>query len=440
MIQLLWSAVLAGHAMCAAVWWWISPGGFPTSSAAYWLNDVLPAVPIALVALGLFLRGRASETMVPAILAVFPAFWMAFAISLRLAFPSVGSSWNLPFAGGFLLAILWLRQYRQRWPSLWLVLLFVVPATWAGWVLPPTQRAAEPGTHPNGAPLEEPAPSNVRVGILRLSKDAQLHPDDGRLVLRQGPLVLTVQPLLGFADRSADRSSIGAEDRIPTARLVTGLVHQAQHYVLSYKDEDRSLLDVTLHDGAIELDARSRLAAPIYSHANHFAEITLRGHRKLTVSFSPKPGQRIELPPSGAPVRFAYVDSANVFHLVDARKQNLGPFTEILAAPLPADHALAVVLHDGDRAVFRIDLPDFAGQASTQLSPNAGWGVPENAIELMRGGTSDDAAALITFSLAATPVGRGAPSVGHAAGIYRDRLTITPITSPPSHTDPHPTP
>ena len=428
MVQLLWSVVLTGHAVCALLWWWLSPGGEAATPADLWVNQVLPFAPVVLLALGLFARGAAQEVVLPPLFAAYPVFWMTFAISLRLTFPeSAGSAWNIPFVGGFAFALLWARQYRFRLKAPWLAALFVLPAAWAGWALPPTQRALDPATHPVDVALPEPAAGATDPRLIKLSKDAQVHPEDGRVVLRRGEIILTVQPLLAFSDRSPDRASTASaapEDRLPTTRKLAGWARQGPRFVLDYKDEGRSVVDVGVRDGVVDLDARSRLPRPIWSHLNRYAEITIRGHRKLTVSFSPIPGKRVELPPSSSPTRFAYLDARGVFHVVDASKQNLGPFTELAAAPIARDKPLEVVLYDGDAPIYRVTLADFFAQASTQASPSAGWGVPENVIELVRGGPGEDAPALISFSLAATPIGRGTRSVGHAAGVYRDRMTI----------------
>ena len=53
----------------------------------------------------------------------------------------------------------------------------------------------------------------------------------------------------------------------------------------------------------------------------------------------------------------------------------------------------------------------------------AGWGLPVNAIEFQR----DGPVVSLYLTLAATSVGRGWDSVGHAAGVYRDRLVIEPL-------------
>src|SRR6202020_496840 len=127
-----------------------------------------------------------------------------------------------------------------------------------------------------------------------------------------------------------------------TIRSLVSVQHDGPRWKLSYKDEDRSELDLGVHDGVIDLDARSRLPAAVFSHLNQFAEVTLRGHSKVAVSFSPIPGRRIELPSPTEPARFAYLDDAGRFHVVQASKQRSGPFTEIAAGPLKRGEPLIV--------------------------------------------------------------------------------------------------
>ncbi len=77
----------------------------------------------------------------------------------------------------------------------------------------------------------------------------------------------------------------------------------------------------------------------------------------------------------------------------------------------------------GGQEVCALTFRDFASQLSTALSPTAGWGVSQNAIEFALdrpGGTN----ATLWLTLAGTSVGRGWDSVGHAAGCYRNRITI----------------
>jgi hypothetical protein len=417
MIQLVWLTLLAAHIGAAGVWWWLMPGGF-----------LGPLFIVVLLLTALVARGRLGRALLPAVLAAIPVFWMAFGISSRIVFfASFQSLWNLPFIGGAVLAGLWVQQFRLRLTAKWLVPLFVVPAALAGWALPGSQQAPDPTTAPNGAAIvAAPAGSGERK-VIRLTKDAQIRPGDGRVVIRRDAVILNVQPMLSFADRSPDRcwTALAPDDEHkPTTRTLSSTSHEGARWSLYYKDEDVSVLELAAHDGAIEIDARSSLPKPIFSHVNSFAELTLQGHKKLSVSFSPAPGKRIEVGPPTAPARFAYVDESGTFHVMQASQQRRGPFTELAAGPLARRDPLVLTIYDGDKALFTVTLQDWAAEASTQLSPTAGWGVPVNAIELVRGGEAESSAALISLSLASTSIGRGTQTVGHTAGVYRNRITV----------------
>jgi hypothetical protein len=161
--------------------------------------------------------------------------------------------------------------------------------------------------------------------------------------------------------------------------------------------------------------------------SSRYADVTLRGHTKVHVSFSAIAGKWFDLPPPGQPARFAYLDDAARFHVVEAKKQRIGPFTELAVGALKRGEPLVVTFADGDDPLFRVELTDWSAQASTQLSPTAGWGVPVNSIELTRVGDTDNAPVAVTFTLASSNMGRGSQSVGLAPGVYRDRITVTPI-------------
>jgi hypothetical protein len=428
MIRLVWLTLLALHAGVAAVWWWLMPHGFPSSATEYWLNEVDPLLVIALLGTALLARGRLSEALLPPVLAAILVFWMAFGIAARLTFvDSFQSLWNLPFIGGAVLAALWVRQFRRQLRPVWLVPLMVIPAALLGWALPGWQRAPDATTAPAGAALE-PAPATVDHKLIKLTHDAQLRPEDARLVVRRDTLILNVQPLLSFADRSPDRCWLALapdEASYATKRSLVAKVHDGARWRLFYKDEDASVLDVATSSSAVQLEARSRLSRPIYSHDNSFAELTVQGHKKLSLSFSPLPQLRVEAASVTAPARFAYVDAAGTFHVAQASQLRHGPFTELGAAPLSRSAPLTITIYDGDKAVFTVEVQDWAQQAATALSATAGWGVPVNAIMLQRGGEPETSPVLITLSLASTNIGRGTQTVGHVAGVYRNRLTIT---------------
>ena len=430
MINLVWFTLLAVHTAAAGVWWWLMPGGFPSSTPQYWVNEVAPVFCIALLLTALFARGKFSHAVLPAVVAAIPAFWLAFGISARLTFAdSFGSSWMTAFIPAAIIGGLWVNQFRLRLTAKWLVPVVVVPALIAGWLLPGTQRAADPSTTPTGAAFTAPTSGAGDSRLVKLTREAQLRPGDSRVVFKRDKMILNVQPLLTFANRSPDRcwTALAPEGTsTPTNRILVARQHDGARWTMTYKDEDASVLEVaTAPGGGVQLDGRSRLPRAIYSHGNTFAELTVQGHQKLTVSFSPLPDRRIEVPPATQPARFAYFDGNDTFHLVQASAEQRGPFTEIAAGRLKRGDPLVVTFYDNGKAAFSVTLEDWSAQASTELSPTAGWGLPVNAIEMVRGGDAESTPALITFTLASTSIGRGTQSVGHAPGVYRDRITVS---------------
>lgn len=432
MFQQLWLLVFAAHVACAVAWLWLMPGGFPSTSQHYAPNQLLPYVPIALALVALFARGRFALLVVPAIQLMFPMFWMACAISARLTFPeSIGGSWNVAFMLSSGLVILWVRQHRRAFPKL--APLFALPAIWAGWVVPPTQRALPPATQPSQEALFDVPVGGRTPSLIKLGKDAQLHPSDGRLVVRRGELVVTVQPLLTLAERSPDRfwtSLAPQEDKPRPTRMPVATAKDGLRWKLSFRDEDRSVLDAGLRGSVVELDARSSVPRDVYVHGSQLAEVTLQGHRAATVTFSAIPGRRIELPGPSRPACFAYLDQAEQLHVVQAAKHRAGPYTELAVGPLKRGQPLGLTIHDTDGPAFLVTLDDFSAQASTQLSPTAGWGVPVNAIELSRVAEPEGSPIAITATLAASTIGRGSNSVGISAGVYRNRMSVTVLPAP----------
>ncbi len=126
----------------------------------------------------------------------------------------------------------------------------------------------------------------------------------------------------------------------------------------------------------------------------------------------------------GRPLRLAYRDAGNRFHVVEAASGEKGPFRELAAGPLSRSASLRVTIHDRGKAVAVMVLEDWAAQTGTALSPTAGWGVPVNAIEFSLSGDAPTSTAGIYFTLAGTSVGRGWDSVGHAGGTYRNRIKV----------------
>ena len=86
--------------------------------------------------------------------------------------------------------------------------------------------------------------------------------------------------------------------------------------------------------------ALTRLEQTVYSHLNSFCDVEIRGHRELSLEFSPCPGVAIDvLPfdyPFGRPARFAFLDRAGTFRVVEASSGEKGPFKLLASGPLAA--------------------------------------------------------------------------------------------------------
>ncbi|MFN7134270.1 MAG: hypothetical protein ACK4N5_19480, partial [Myxococcales bacterium] len=128
--------------------------------------------------------------------------------------------------------------------------------------------------------------------------------------------------------------------------------------------------------------------------------------------------------PVGRPIRAAYLDASGRFRIVEAGSGEKGPFTTVGEGPL--DGPLSIDVLDERGPACRITLRDWAAQVSTALSPTAGWGLPQNAIEFARLGVLP-AESWILVTLAATSLGRGWDTVGHGPGVYRNRVRLEPL-------------
>ena len=437
-MRLFWLAILTAHATAAVAWWWLLPGGFAMSHPRFWVNQALPVIVLGLV---LWLRMRVWDNarLRNTLLAMFPAFWLAVAVSARVIFPTSARLFFLaPLALGLvmLLLVCLARPRPARWA--WGI---VILAALLGTLMPLAERGWDPDTHPleTTAPaLCEPLVPPTELRSIVLAPDIRLDPGDPVITLNRGRMTLAVQPLLTFISRSPDRCWTLFASRTqrdgPRRRLIH-LEKTPDTVRTIHRDDTTSWMQASVRDGLLNIDARTHLATPIYSHLNTFTELTISGHRKLTVSFSPCPNQRIEFKPfqiqGSAASRAAYLDRNGAFRVVQARTAEKGPFTTLAEGKLSRSDPLTMTLYDQDTPVFEITLADWAAQAGVQVSPTAGYGLPVNAIEFSIDGETDRASAGMWITLAATSVGRGWDSVGHAAGTYRNRVTVRRIESHP---------
>ncbi len=246
---------------------------------------------------------------------------------------------------------------------------------------------------------------------------------------------IELQPLLTFESISPDRnwsilSPPELRERRPRRctsgrRFDTGVALEYQEH------QARMSVKVDPAESTTHVEAWSQLDAPCYSHLNTFNELNITGHRRLFVSFSPCPELRIEaLPadyPSGRPAQVGYLDADGMFRVVRAKSGEKGPFTELGCGPLARIDPLTITLFDEDQPVCRMTFLTWAGQVSTELSPTAGWGLPQNSIEFIRQGEKPSSPVGIWMTLAATSVGRGWDTVGHRAGVFGNKVIIEPV-------------
>ncbi|MEO8553891.1 MAG: hypothetical protein ABI678_28150 [Kofleriaceae bacterium] len=426
-LSALWGVIAIAHALAAGYAWHMLAHGFAVGHPRFWVNEV---VPVALVVIGsgcvVALRRRREQLAAFAI-AMLASLHAGMAAAWAIVFPITGSRPAQVSAviAAVLVALAAASLYRAR--AAWRAIAAgALVGLVAGGAIPRAQRGPDPGTHPAGPvrelgrldPAAAPAPG--------LPAWAELAPEAAAIRIRSGEVELALQPLLTFYSRSPDRGwtvFASTRDRIGPERH-----HAATNGDTSYYAGDEPASLRVTADDALHLDAQSVLASAVYAHLDSFCILEVRGHHHLFVAFSPMPDQRIEVTyseyPTGRPSRFAYLDADAVLHVVEATSGEKGPFHELAHGPLPAAAPLGLTLFDDEQPIAHLDLADFAAQASTQPSPTAGWGVPENAIEFSLGADRPDAAASFFITLAATSVGRGWDSVGHAPGLYRNRIDV----------------
>ena len=304
-----------------------------------------------------------------------------------------------------------------------------------------TQHPPSPRTRPSQSNLVEPTPvegtkPTLNTGTIRLGFDTVVHTSDGSLSVRFSPLSISVQPLLTFLNGSDDGCwsvLVRSQDRVgPEPRLRGSQLEGEQGCTLFYdfRGQGPATLRVQTQPaaGSIMVEANTTLMHTIYSHLNSYCDFEVRGHRRLSLEFSPCPGELIEVRrfdyPFGRPARFAFVEEDRTFRVVEASSGEKGPFHTLARGRVASEESLTITLHDQGRALARISLADWSSQTDTTLSPTAGWGVPVNAIEFSLSDDSPSSPASIFVTLAGTSVGRGWDCVGHNPGTYRNRIHL----------------
>lgn len=432
-----WLYVLGFHAIVAGGWLLAMPGGFPMTHPRFWANRVAPAVLCMLVVAALIAALQKKRGVTRLVLVALGAMWIGVAIALPVIFPRSFLK-PAPVAlviGG--MALLASSSGGMRVPlRRALAVMVAVIAAACGAVLPLTQRAPQASTIPFSGPFDlDELPKVLQHGrTVRLSPSLSVHADDGSFMLQRGRIMLEVNPVLTFVSRSPDRcwtSLAASEARAGPMRLLVGERALGDDGIeLGFHDDDVSRVAIRRgsEPGGAIVESVSRLPAPVFSHLNSFSRFSIAGGENLAIEFSPCPGKRIDIVygdyPVGLPARSAYLDASGMFRIVQARNAEKGPFTELASGPLDRSQPLTMMLYTSGEPAAKIVLMDWSAQVSTALSPSAGWAHAVNAIEFSLDSSSTRSPATIFVTLAATSMGRGWDSVGHAAGVYHNRMTV----------------
>lgn len=448
--RLGWTVILIAHATGAAAWWWLMPGGFPTGHPRFWMNQVLPFVVLLgmLIARSPCPRKPWASDLRFSIKAALATFWIVISVALVINF-HLTFQWKFlfPLLIGGVMALSLIRERRgaERLLPNWNAVLPVF-GFFLGALVPTWQRALPPATIPRP---DMSVPAGTRgprtATSLRIDDHTTLSTRKGAVQVSSGTMLLEIEPLLNFTSISRDGcwSIFAPNSGEMWTPNVQGFLHQPGKSAMLYTfmPNVQGRMEVLSDDGSgrNQISAASVLRDVVWSHLNSYTQMSVAGHKRLYLSFSPCPEERIEVMPSdypfGRPARFAYLDDAGMFHVVEASSAEKGPFKDLAKGKLPRGDALSITFFDEDRPVYQVMLKDWSRQCSTQLSPTAGWGVPENSIEFALEGNSSDAPASIFVTLAATSVGRGFDTVGHKPGTYLnnmivERLTAIATTSP----------
>jgi len=414
----------------------LMPGAFPWDHPRFLANRVLPALVLGLVVAAMGAARFRNWSRLRAIVLSLALLWLAAGAAAMICFPqSGGLIGGVGCVGSAMLIASAFQAEMRLAPLRRTAVAFALLGIAIGFSFPFTQIAPPADTHPANVDIPALAkPSQASAArapaTLRISELATVTPADGVVSMQNGRLFLSIQPLLTFASRSPDGCWVNLAPRSfrRSAKIRRLIAWQEEPAGFLYADDDESLLSVTGGDAEVTIEALSHLPAPVHSHLNSFCQITIAGHHRLSISFSPCADKKIEvLPrdyPVGRPARCAYLDAGGMFHVVQASSGEKGPFRKLAGGRMGRGEALTITLFDGATPIGRITLDDWSAQLSTQLSPTAGYGLPVNAIEFSLEGDRADAPAALWITLAGTSVGRGWDSVTHRAGTYRNRMHV----------------
>jgi hypothetical protein len=422
--------ILALHLPAAIAWLWLMPRGWPIGSARLWVNEIAPIVIFIAAAIALVALICRRDRLLLSLALPLICLWLSVSIAALFVFPRSGWLITTRLAPLAVLMLVTLLPFRKSLARRHIAAIVI------GLMIGPFVTLAERAPRPDTRPLNIPPPmvlsdaSNPSVSI-PIGDIARFSVRSGDVHVTTDRLLIEITPLLTFTSCSPDGGWINfasPADRTPPRRTLEKFSKQMNEAIATYNPGGTIRVATTEPDHALDIDAFTTLAQPTYSHLNTFSEISIAGHKKLSLAFSPCPNSKIDVTyydyPFGRPATFACLGDDGIFRVLRATNSEKGPFTTIASGLLKRGEPLAITLFDEDIPRLRFTFDDWSAQLSTQPSPTAGWGVPVNAIEFSLMYDNPRAPAGIYMTLAATSVGRGFDSVGHAAGTYRNRMHV----------------
>lgn len=400
------------HWAIAIAWLVLAPSEFGWDHRLTWAHRVVPTLLFFAGSGPLSALLKHNDTHVFAALSVLLGFWGGLGLGIAWFFPQSRGWWWCGLVVVGLLAVLpWPRK------SLRLRALVALISAIIGASLAPALRADEAGTRPSGGEVTDPAPEASQCDF------------DGRVRFALGEDAgLVINPLLVFESVSPDRfwSALAPGDRWRGQPVRCRAMQRDPSFTRYwFSAEGSSVMDVRsgADANAVILDVTSSLPQAVYSHLNHHLQLRIGARNRLGLQFSACPGLRVQPGTVDAPSQFAFIDADATFVVAEASKREKGPFVERCRESIDPSTPLRIdIVHDDD-IVGSVTLMDWSAQVDLNPSPTAGWGVPANALEMWANPRGTEI--FLSGSLSATSIGRGWDTVGHAAGVYRNRVELT---------------
>jgi hypothetical protein len=405
--------VLGVHVAACVVVLAIMPRGFAITDVHAWTNTLLPALGAIVTAIAIVrvVVYRSSPLLTSALVAVYAGMWIGAAGAATILFPQSMTMARIAVPFVVALAMIALATWAKENPPFTIGGLAGGAAL--GVVIAFSQRAPAPSTHPAGGTLAEVrggSPNEAAVG--------------GQVVVPCGKRSIRVKPLLTFESRSPDRAwtVLAPPSAFGSRRTLVGYLPSPNGFRAYYKDDGESTLVATRDkSGGLDIEALSTLTEDVYAHLDTFT--TLHWDFDATISFGPIEGPRFT--PDAGPLQIAYLGEDLALHVVRSSAAEKGPYEELARGKLGRGAPLSIEVRpvDANEKGCRVILKDWSEQASTDASPTAGFGLPQNSIQF----SAANGSAFVVVALAETGPGRGWASVGHAAGTYRNRVRVEPI-------------